>query len=192
MVSMYTRGMVYWVNIPKAYGDSVQIGRRPCIIISNNVGNALSDNVTIVPCTTQIEKKLDQPTHHLLKIFPQTESIALGENIITVSKKLCEQFIGILDEENMKDIDKIIRIALDLNETPVTFKKKEAPEQPKEATKNESTPSRLDSLDAQQAFLKDFDKYGVQYILTKYGITNASAAYQRKQYYKNKLTKLTK
>lgn len=199
MVSKYVRGMIYWVNLPNTYGDSVQTGRRPCIIVSNNIGNVFSENITIVPCTTQIDKKTDQPTHHLIKIFSQNESLVLAENVITISKKLCDGFIGILDENNMKEVDKILKIALDLGDTPIVMhtnvenvvENDSSTPNLKEDTDNRQGIS-LRTIDAQKRFLDEFEKYGVDYVLVKYKIDSRSAAYQRKQYYKNKLTNILK
>ena len=45
MFTKYARGMVYWANIPKYdINPNLQSGRRPVIIVSNNVANCLSNN----------------------------------------------------------------------------------------------------------------------------------------------------
>lgn len=188
MIAKYARGMVYWVNLPNAYGDSVQTGRRPCIIVSNNVGNIFSENLTIVPCTTNLEKSDSQPTHYKTKLYATTESVVLCENINTVNKKLVEGFIGLLDETEMEAIDKCIAIAIGLQEIP---KNQELPEMPRDASVSEEeiNVGRVVSLEAKKEFLLDFAKHGVDYVVRKYQVASPGAAYQRRKYYQKQLTK---
>jgi len=188
MVSRYARGMVYWVNLPTAYGDSVQTGRRPCIIVSNNVGNLFSDNLTVVPCTTNIEKINSQPTHYNTKIYSNTESVVLCENIITVAKKLCDGFIGIMDEQEINKIDECIKIALGLVDIPQPVKLEEVPEDP-EIPEEEKATGRIVNDEVKRQYISDFAKYGADYVMRKYKVASISAANQRKNYYKNQLTK---
>lgn len=53
MTNKYIRGSIWWVSLPHIPGSSVQSGQRPCIIISNNINNAHSSTINIIPCTTQ-------------------------------------------------------------------------------------------------------------------------------------------
>lgn len=60
-VLKYLRGQIWWANLD--YLESItQRGKRPVIIISNNLANRFSGNVTVIPLTTQI-KRLDIRTH---------------------------------------------------------------------------------------------------------------------------------
>lgn len=184
MIAKYARGMVYWINLPNTFGDSVQTGRRPCVIISNNVGNIFSENVTVVPCTTNIEKADSQPTHYTTKLYATTESVVLCENIITVSKRLCDTFIGLLDEHEMKNIDKCVSIALGLQEVPKSTNIAEVQEDTLKLKSN-----RIASIDIKKEYLADFEKYGVDYVIAKYNVASISAAHQRRLYYQKQLTK---
>lgn len=193
MITKYARGMVYWVNLPNTYGDSVQTGRRPCVIVSNNIGNIFSDNITIVPCTTNIEKATNQPTHYTTKVYVTTESVVLCENIVTISKKLCDSFIGLLDENEMKAIDECIAIALGLKEIPKHTKPKDIQEEhhiQEEPIQEKTINQKITDPEVKKQFILDFEKYGVEYIVKKYHVASVSAAYHRKEYYQKQLTNL--
>jgi mRNA interferase MazF len=181
MISRFTRGMVYWVTLPNYYGDTVMSGRRPCIIVSNDVGNMFSENITIVPCTSNIGKDSTQPTHHTTRITKDTESIVLCENIMTISKKSADTFIGVLDNITMKHIDECIKIALGINEVPVTVTVTEQAEEP-----TPQEPKKLITKEHQKQYVADYDTYGVDYVVTKYAVASRSAAYQRYNYYKRR------
>ena len=130
MFSKFTRGMVYWCDLPKyEQNPNVQAGMRPAIIVSNNVGNVFSRNVTIVPCTTNLEKKAEQPTHVRLNLNNQDDSIVLCEMVLTVSKDLMKTFMGMLDETTMKEIDAALAVALNLVDVKFPEKKEKTTEE---------------------------------------------------------------
>lgn len=198
MICKFAKGMVYWVNLPY-FNDSVQSGKRPCIIVSNDVGNLFSKNVTIVPCTTNLDKDNSQPTHLKVSVIPDQESIVLCENITTVAKRNCDGFLGILDKSTMAEIDECIKIALALTDSkkaklqaaPVAPMKPLEIEEPteEEVTVPSEVKSRLNDPKVQKQFIEDFEKHGVKYIVKKYNVASEAAAYQRKNYYKKHLDK---
>lgn len=110
------RGDVYYANIEdvgQAIG-SEQSGCRPAVVIQNDIGNEYSPT-TIVAFVTA-EKKNHLPTHvslHTNKLF--YPSIALLEQIRTVSKKRLTKYIGTLSKTEMRKIDKALKISLSLN-----------------------------------------------------------------------------
>lgn len=188
MISRFARGMAYWINLPNTHGDSVQSGRRPCIIVSNNIGNVFSENITVVPCTTNIEKINSQPTHYTTKLYTTTESVVLCENIITVSKKLCDTFIGMLDEREMSIIDKCLAIAIGLEKVPENINLEEVKEET-EAIEERTINSKITDPEVKKQFILDFAKHGVEYVVKKYNVASVQAAYHRKEYYQKQLTK---
>lgn len=90
------------------YNYSEQGGVRPAIIIQNDVGNAHSNTVIILPLTGQ-SKKTNQPTHCTL--FPtktnglSKQSIVLGEQVRCVGKQRIINKIGTVD---LYDRNKVI------------------------------------------------------------------------------------
>ena len=55
---------LWWAALPTVPGH-VQRGTRPVVIVSNDLGNASSPVVSVVPCTTQRHKPA-LPTHQFL------------------------------------------------------------------------------------------------------------------------------
>lgn len=88
---------------------SVQSGIRPCVVVSNDIGNSHSTVYTVVPLTSQQKNYL--PTHVSLSCG----STALCEQCTTVSEKQVLRKRGdSLGKGDMRGIDNGLRIALDL------------------------------------------------------------------------------
>ena len=105
------RGEVYDIDFG-LMSNSVQGGRRPGIIVQNDVGNRFSPNVIAIPITSK--NKPYMPTHVLISKGEAglvKDSIALLENPLTVSKSSIHCKMGILSESTMSAID----IALDIS-----------------------------------------------------------------------------
>lgn len=62
------RGDIYYANLNPVIG-SEQGGRRPVLIISNDVGNKHSPTVIVAPITSRINTKAKLPTHTLINNF---------------------------------------------------------------------------------------------------------------------------
>ena len=102
---MYRIGDIYTVDFGQTNG-SVQSGVRPAIIVSNNTGNAKSPNVIVIPLTSKI-KKTNMPTHILIKSGEsglKVDSMALCENLITVSKSQLIKKVGSVCYDDMSSI----------------------------------------------------------------------------------------
>ena len=111
-LSYIKRGMVVIVNLPIQTENSIQGGERPCVIVSNNIGNRYSPNVTIIPLTSRSKK--DLPTHVVIKSY--NNSIALGEQIMTIPKAWIVSLKGRVLPSELKLIDRIIEIAVGIEE----------------------------------------------------------------------------
>lgn len=117
-----TKGDIWYAELPENT-ESVQKGKRPVIIVSNNICNKFSPTIQVVALTSELEKtKL--PTHIFIKPEGTTglkvESIALCEQIITINKKRLIDKIGNLDNYTLERIDKgmSIQLQLDRNTQP--------------------------------------------------------------------------
>ncbi len=77
-------------------GSHVQGGIRPVVLLQNNIGNIFSPTLVIVPISSKTGKKPSQPTHYLIKKTQglMNDSIALGEQITTIDKRQCLQYLG--------------------------------------------------------------------------------------------------
>lgn len=199
LFTRYARGMVYWCDIPKyETNPNIQQGNRPVIIVSNNMGNCLSNNVTVVPCTTSIDKNPKQPTHYVLpmSIKDGTQSLVLCENIITINKDLLRGFMGILDDDTMKEIDKCLLATLGLIDVRNVFDDKPVKKEPEIKPLKKEQPKikpvhriqgrRIQGLDQMKEFLDYYNKYGVDKTMEEYGIPTKAATYQRVNWYKAK------
>lgn len=192
MFTKYVRGMVYWATLPRyEQNPNVQSGRRPVIIVSNNVANCLSNNVTVVPCTTNTEKRPDQPTHYIMSLNPREDSMVLAEDIITINKNLLENFMGMLDESIMKEIDECIKAALGLIDVanPLignTMKKMSNEERLEEKTKKNKG-RRVSGPVEMQAFINYYEQHGMEETMAEYGVPTKSAVHQRLNWYRHKL-----
>jgi mRNA interferase MazF len=108
------RGDIFYVE-KSTYIGHEQGGKRPAIIVSNDTGNQFSECVEIVYLTTQKKSKL--PTH--VDIICQSMSVALCEQVYTVSKERLGNFIRQCTKVEMQKIDEALKISLALNkETP--------------------------------------------------------------------------
>lgn len=90
---------IYMTDMPK-HGGSIQCGYRPVIIVQNDMGNATSPNVIVVPLTTKAKHWL--PTHVDIDIDTglSRKSIALCEQIQTISKESLIRKIGEITQLN--------------------------------------------------------------------------------------------
>ena len=95
---------------------NVQRGMRPVIVIQNNIGNKFSPTLIVAPLTSRIKR--DMVTH--AKLYPTIEngltvaSTALLEQIQTISKDSVKRVLGVLNEMEMKLINKAIVASLAL------------------------------------------------------------------------------
>lgn len=110
------RGCISMVNFGDKLG-SVQKGIRPAVIIQNNVGNIYSTTTIVVPITGKMKREI--PTHHKLlrKDYNclKCDSTLLGEQVLTISKSQILENIGVLKEEDIKKLDEVLAISINLN-----------------------------------------------------------------------------
>ena len=127
-----TRGKIFFADIPRSVG-SCFYGKRPILVISNNMNNRFSQTITGIPCSTKGgttgsgttgsgndgRKKKDLPTHVYI---PSTkggtgltrDTIVMCENICNYSVDILQECIGHIDEnsEEMRKIEKAVLIQL--------------------------------------------------------------------------------
>ena len=87
---------------------SVQSGIRPCVVVSNDVGNTFSNVYIVVPLTTKF--KSDIPTH--VKIAEN--SFALCEQVTTVSEQQVLRKKSFVSMNIMELISNALRVAMSL------------------------------------------------------------------------------
>lgn len=113
------RGDVWLCDFNPTRGSEQAGKRRPAVILSNDCVNFNAPIVTVAPLTSK--PKNDQPTHVTLQAdWLPRESIALLEQIRTVSKERISGYLGHLTSDQMIAIDQALEIALSLHEPEVS------------------------------------------------------------------------
>lgn len=111
---MVKRGDIYFTTLEDGIG-SEQSGRRPVIIVQNDLGNLYSNTVIVVPVTSAGKKPM--PTHVKLGreygLF--RESIALAEQIMTLDKRRLGEYVGQIDDIKMVEIDDALKASLGID-----------------------------------------------------------------------------
>jgi len=108
------RGQIWWATFNDAVGHE-QRGRRPVLILQNNVGNDKS-STTIVAAITYGRGK-HQHTHVWMDAGEgglEKESVVLLEQIRTIDKSRLTSLVGKLTLERMMRIDHHLKISLGL------------------------------------------------------------------------------
>ena len=102
------RGDLVYLNFDPIVG-SEQGGPRPAVVVQNDMGNKHAPTVIIAPVTS----KNNLPTHvKLTSHILERNSMVLLEQLKTVDKSRIDSYIGTLSDEEMKMIDKALRISL--------------------------------------------------------------------------------
>lgn len=112
------RGEIYYADLGKKLVGSEQNGKRPVVIIQNNVGNEYSPTVIVAPITSKVNTKAKIPTHVFLKgseIRIPLDSIILLEQITVIDKSRLQRILGVLDYQETKELDKALIVSLGIN-----------------------------------------------------------------------------
>ena len=109
------RGEIYLAALDPVLGKEIS-KTRPVVIISNNKNNLFSGTVTILPISSQNLDKIYPFEVFLLKgcgNLPKDSKVK-ADQIRTIDKTRIIRFIGELKKNQIDDIEKAIKIHLDL------------------------------------------------------------------------------
>ena len=117
VVKELDRGVIAMVELPQGQG-SIQGGLRPCVIVSNSASCKYSPVVICVPLSSNINKK-KLPTHAIINPNPSDNrlkraSVALCEQIMTITKDSIRFVTGKLSSEETARINECMKISLSL------------------------------------------------------------------------------
>ena len=117
MERIIKRGDIYYAELNPVIG-SEQGGKRPVLIISNDIGNKHSPTVIVAPITSRVHTKAKLPTHTLIKDFEGLDknSIILFEQIRTIDKQRLRKYVGMQSTVIMTRADKALAISISLRE----------------------------------------------------------------------------
>ena len=107
------RGELYWVNLDPTVGSEIA-KTRPCLIVSNDIGNQYAGRVIVAPLTTGGIDRV-YPFEVLVPAgtggVTQTSKVALDQ-VRTVDKRRLGRRIGALDDALMRAVNRAIRLSL--------------------------------------------------------------------------------
>lgn len=108
------RGEVYFTDLDPVIG-SEQGGKRPCVVIQNDIGNKYSPMTIVAPMTERGKKNL--PTHVPVSEYDPVSrsSSIITEQVRAINKSRMGDFLGRLSDETMQKVDEALRISLALN-----------------------------------------------------------------------------
>jgi mRNA interferase MazF len=112
-VSFPRRGELYWVDLDPTVGSEMA-KTRPCLIVSNDVGNQFSERVIVAPLTSGGLNRV-YPFEVLIPAgqggLPETSKVTLDQ-IRTVDKQRLSRRIGALPSGLMQAVNRAIRLSL--------------------------------------------------------------------------------
>ena len=99
------RGNVFIADLDPTVG-SEQYGRRPVVILSNDLNNKYSPTILVAPLT-KILKKTKLPTHIMIRknYFLKYDSLILLEQIRTIDKSRLVSYKGKVDSRTLEKIN---------------------------------------------------------------------------------------
>ena len=116
MPSEIRRGEFYEVDWPPGRG-SEQGGRRPALIVQNNIGNKFSPTTIVAACITADVKAYPFIVSVIKKEsgLPQNCKVNLS-TLLTIDNSRLINKCGELTEEKMEEVDQAIKNSLGLDE----------------------------------------------------------------------------
>ena len=106
----YQRGDVVIIDVPMPTNSHIQGGKRPWVVVQNNVGNQFSSTSIVVPLTTKI-KRLELPTHVAITWGSLQPSMVECEQVRVIDKSRVKKCICTLSPQVMSYVDKALKNA---------------------------------------------------------------------------------
>ena len=119
------KGDIYYARLDPVIGCE-QEGKRPVVVVQNNLANKYSPTIIIAPITT-ILKKLYLPTHIVIykNNFLKKDSTNLVEQVRVIDKSRIEKFLGRLSSFQIDQVDKALLNAFAIDIENIESEKKD-------------------------------------------------------------------
>lgn len=108
---LYRRGEIYWANLDPTVGSEVQ-KKRPCLIVSNDIINEMSDVIIVAPITSKIKKVYSCEVKS--SIGKKLGKIML-QQCRAIDKSRLEGKLDHLDFDIMNRVDEAIKVTFGLS-----------------------------------------------------------------------------
>ena len=151
----FFRGQVWWLKGAEAYKTKIvngietldENGMRPVIIISNNVVNrSKCDYITVIPCTSNLERE-GICTNVTYTNFKGKKSCIQANQIMCVKKSKLVSYFSTVSEELLAEIEQAVKIQLGLeNFEGNYFNRYEKIEEENKIAKNENVLEEFQKL----------------------------------------------
>ena len=108
---LHRRGEIYWASLDPTVGSEVK-KRRPCLVVSNDIINEMSEVIIVAPITSNVKKiySCEVKSH----IGKKLGKIML-QQCRAVDKSRLEEKLEHLDFDVMSRVDEAIKVAFGLS-----------------------------------------------------------------------------
>lgn len=106
------RGEVLWVSFDPSIGGEIR-KKRPAVIVSNDAANKYLNRVQVVPLTSRVDRVYPSEAVVVVK---RHRSKAMADQLTTASKQRLITRLGKLTAEDLRQVERAVRIQLDLVE----------------------------------------------------------------------------
>lgn len=104
------RGEVWWVDFDPSLGGEVQ-KTRPAVIVSNDAANRNLNRIQVVPITSNVARVY--PCEAAIELNGEPRK-AMADQIATVSKLRLKSKAGMLGGDDIRAVERAIRVQLGL------------------------------------------------------------------------------
>lgn len=107
------RGDIWWVDLGTDERDisgHLQVGLRPCLIVSNDINNEHSPTLNVIPLSCKIKPL---PVHPRIYLHNRW-SIFLCEQIRTIPKSQVGEYYGYANSIVMERVERCLKLQLGL------------------------------------------------------------------------------
>lgn len=105
------RGEVYWINLDPTIGAETK-KKRPGLVVSNDIGNELSDLIIIAPITSKVKKVY---SFEVKTTISNREAKIMLNQCRAIDKSRVGEKLDQVKEETMQLVDAAIKIVFGLS-----------------------------------------------------------------------------